>query len=246
MAAKRSPSTPSDSPAPAGKKAKVRKRRWYHQLRDVYVMTRRYDPSITWWMLGVFVGAVAVFTVVGLLTGTLWYWLVLGIPTGFLLALIIMGRRAERAAYSQIEGQPGASIAALGTLKRGWTVEKEPAAVDARTQDMVFRVVGRPGVVLVSEGPANRVGKLVEGERKRVARILPNVPIHIVQLGRDEGQVPLPKLVGKVRKLKGKLTAAESAEVAKRLRALGAARPPVPKGIDPLRARPDRKGMRGR
>jgi hypothetical protein len=42
------------------------------------------------------------------------------------------------------------------------------------------------------------------------------------------------------------LTKQEAAAVNKRLKALGAARPPVPKGIDPLRARPDRKGLRGR
>ena len=36
------------------------------------------------------------------------------------------------------------------------------------------------------------------------------------------------------------------AEVTKRLKSLGGAGLPVPKGIDPMRARPDRKGMRGR
>lgn len=239
MAAKRS------EPRPA-KKPKVKKRRWYHQLRDVYQMTRRHDPAVTWWMLGAFVAIVAVAVVLGIVFGTLWYWLVLGIPTGFLVALIIMGRRAERAAYAQIEGQPGAAAAALSTLRRGWAIEKEPAAVDPRTQDMVFRAVGRPGVVLVSEGPATRVGRLLDGEKRRTARVLPNVPIHLIQCGNDEGQVPLTKLAKTVRRQKGKLTRAETAEVAKRLKALGAARPPIPKGIDPTRARPDRKGMRGR
>ncbi|MGO2739556.1 MAG: DUF4191 domain-containing protein, partial [Cellulosimicrobium funkei] len=34
--------------------------------------------------------------------------------------------------------------------------------------------------------------------------------------------------------------------VSKRLRALGVSRLPIPKGIDPTRARPDRKGLKGR
>lgn len=245
MAAK-PPTSTASSRRGAGTPTKTRKRRWYHQLLDVYKMTRRSDPAITWWMLGIFFGTTAIAVTVGILTGSLVYWLILGVPTGLLVALIFMGRRAERAAYAQIDGQPGAAVAALGTLRRGWTVEKEPVAVDPRTQDMVFRVTGRPGVILVSEGPPHRVGKLLESERRRVARVLPDVPIHLIEYGNDEGQVPLAKVTKKVQRTKRKLTAAEAAEAAKRLRALGPARLPVPKGVDPLRARPDRKGMRGR
>lgn len=238
MAAKKSP-----SPA---KPPKARKRRRFRQLWDVYQMTRRQDPAVTWWMLLAFVVVVGISAVLGTLYGALWYGLLLGIPTALLVALTIMGKRAEKAAYGQIEGQPGAATAALGTLRKGWNLEKDPVAVDPRTQDFVFRVTGRPGVILVSEGPAARVGRLLENERKRVARLLPNVPIHVIQMGNEEGQVPLLKLTRTVQRKKRKLTAAEVAEVTKRLKALGAARPPIPKGIDPMRVRPDRKGMRGR
>ena len=34
--------------------------------------------------------------------------------------LIIFGRRAQRSAYRQVEGQPGGGGAALGALRRGW------------------------------------------------------------------------------------------------------------------------------
>ncbi len=239
MAAKST--TPSDSKPPKAKKS-----RWYHQLWAVFQMTRRHDPKAAWWMLAAFVGVLAITVAFGLLIDRLWFTMVIGLPTAVLVPLIIMGRRAERAAYAQIDGQPGASVAALGTIRRGWTVEKEPVAVDPRTQDLVFRAVGKAGVVLVSEGPAARVPKLLESEKRRVARVLPNVPVHLIQYGNEEGQVPIGKLVRTVQRLKGKLTAAETAEIAKRLKALGAMRLPVPKGIDPMRARPDRKGMRGR
>ena len=118
--------------------------------------------------------------------------------------------------------------------------------MDPRTQDLVFRGIGRAGVVLVGEGAPARIAKLLESERKKVARILPNVPITLIQSGSAEGQVPLRKLPRTVQKLKPTLTKQEVAEITKRLRSLGGMRLPVPKGIDPYRARPDRKGMRGR
>ncbi|MBO1750624.1 DUF4191 domain-containing protein [Actinotalea sp. BY-33] len=238
----------ASSPAPdqGGKPAKVKKTRWYHQIWQAYQMTRRADPAVTWWMLAVFVGVLAVALVIGLLVNMVIYLLVVGLPFAFLGALFLLARRAEAAAYSQIEGQPGASISALRTIRRGWDFPEEPTAVDPRTQDLVFRGIGRPGIVLVGEGPAHRIPKLLEAERRKVSRVLPNVPVILIQSGREEGQVPLRKLPRTVQKLKPSLTKQEVSEVTKRLKALGGARLPVPKGVDPYKARPDRKGMRGR
>jgi hypothetical protein len=228
------------------KPPKQKKTRWYHQLWQVYGMTRKQDPAVTWLMLGAFAAVLLVAVLIGLAWGPWVYTLLLGLPFAALAAMFILARRAETAAYSQIEGQPGASRAALSTIKRGWNFPEEPVAVDPRTQDLVFRGVGRAGVLLVGEGPSHRVGRLLEAERKRTARLVPNVPITLMQVGSGEGQVPLKKLPAAVRKLKPTLTKQETAEVIKRLTALGAVRLPVPKGIDPMRARPDRKGMRGR
>ncbi len=216
------------------------------QMRDVYAMTRRVDPAVRWWLLGAVLGTLVVVLGIGLLTGHPIYAAVIGIPLALLAGLFVLARRAEAAAYSQLEGQPGAAGAALRVLRRGWEVREEPVAVDPRTQDAVFRVLGRPGVVLIADGPAHRVAKMVEGERRRVARLLPDVPITVLQAGRGEGQVPIGKLPRKVMRLKPKLTKAEVAVVSKRLRAMGGVRVPVPKGIDPMRARPDRKAARGR
>ncbi|GCE75835.1 DUF4191 domain-containing protein [Cellulomonas biazotea] len=225
---------------------KVRKTRWYHQVWQAYQMTRQNDPAVTWLILAVFVGIVAVGLVVGLIFNAVVYFLLLAIPFALLGAMFVLARRAETAAYTRIAGQPGASRAALGTIRRGWTFTDEPVAVDPRTQDMVFRGLGRAGVVLVSEGPAARVGKLLESERKRTARVISGAPITLIQVGDDEGQVPLRKAPRAVQKLRPQLTKQEVAEVSKRLTALGGVRLPVPKGVDPMRARPDRKGMRGR
>lgn len=239
--ARKSSSTETSAPKP-------KKRRWYHQVWDVFQMTRKSDPSVVWWMLLAFFGTIALGVGIALIFDLpLWFWVTLSVPFGFMIATVILSRKAEAAAYGRIEGQPGATSAALGTIKRGWNIEDEPVAIDPRTQTMVFRAVGRPGVVLIADGGTRGVQqRMLEQERKRVNRLVPDVPVTLLQVGREENQVPLPKLAATVRKQKNKITSAEVTEVARRLRALGGVRMPVPKGVDPLKARPDRKGMRGR
>lgn len=244
--------TPAASDAPKRglfsrkpKAAKVKKPSRLKQINEVFQMTRRHDPMVVWLMLLSFLGVVAVSFLVGFLLENWITGLIIGIPLGLLAATLILSRRAERAAFAQIENQPGASGAALGTLKRGWITEDQPVAVNPRTQDAVFRAIGRPGVVLVSEGPSHRVRPLVDAERKRLARILPNVTVHVIESGRGEGQVPLSQVAKKMNKLNKELTKIEVSAVSKRISSLGN-RLPIPKGIDPYKARPDRKAARGR
>ncbi|WP_277213142.1 DUF4191 domain-containing protein [Isoptericola croceus] len=241
----RTKSGAGDSADAPKKQKKPKKQRWYHQVWAAYKMTKRQDPLVTWIMLAVFCGILALALLIGFLTGHPIYATIVGLPFSLLGAMFVLTRKAERAAYTQIEGQPGAVRAALGTVRGGWNFQDEPVAVN-RQQDLVFRGIGRPGVVLVSEGPSHRVQRMLEDERRRTARVLPNVPITLLQVGSEDGQIPLPKVARKVQRMKKKLTRAEAAEVGKRLKALGGVRLPVPKGIDPMKARPDRKGMRGR
>jgi len=245
---------PAPSPAPAeGRRRGLFRRRKPRtgpgriaQMREVYRMTARVDPSIKWWMIGALLIPFVVFEVIGILTGHPIYFGIIGVLFGVLAALFVLARKAEQAAYKSLEGQPGAAGAALRTLRRGWVVEDEPVAIDPRTRDTVFRVVGRPGVILVSDGPPHRVTKLLDDERRRTARVLRDVPLHLVQCGRGDGQTPLPKLPRKIQRLERKLTKQEVMEVQKRLKALGGLKAPIPKGIDPFRARPDRRAVRGR
>lgn len=234
--------------------AKPRKQR-FAQLRrigEVYRQSKAIDPSITWWMLGTFLLVELVLILIGLAIGHPIYLGIVGLPLALLAAAVVMARRAESAAYRQLEGQAGGGGAALGALRRGWYYDQQPVAVEAtRPGDvagaaMVFRAIGRPGVVLVCEGPVGRAQRLGESERKRITRVLPSVPVHVLRVGSAVGEVPVRKLAGKIQRMKPALTKAEVSAVNKRLKALGAPKPPVPKGIDPSRARPDRKGARGR
>ena len=109
--------------------------------------------------------------------------------------------------------------------------------------------MGRPGIVLVAEGPTGRTQRLVQDESKKIKRILSTVPLHVVHVGTGEDQTRLIDLSKTLRRLPTKptrLTDAEIAQVSKRLASLGSKGLPIPKGVDPMRARPDRRAMRGR
>lgn len=215
------------------------------QIRQSYTLTKQGDPKIGLILLGTFVlAALAGFAVMLLVFRTLWMPIVFGILIGVLAVLIVFGRRAQRSAISQIEGRPGAAAAALGMLRRGWKVD--PAIGVTKQQDVVTRVVGPPGIVLVGEGNPNRLRPLLTSERRRHERVVAETPIHEVLVGNDQGQVPLRRLTRHVTKLGRKVKPAQMTDILARLRALDAQRPPLPmpKGPMPTSNRSAMKGMR--
>ncbi|WP_345218714.1 DUF4191 domain-containing protein [Georgenia halophila] len=242
MARKKSDGATDAAPVPEPEK----KQRWYHNVRDAYQMTRRVNPAITWILIGVFVLTMGLALAIGFAWGHPIYMAFFGLLLSLTLLMAVLAWQTRKSSYKQIDGRPGAVGAVLGQIRRGWNLEQEPVAVNPRTQDMVFRMIGKAGIVLVSEGPSHRAGRLLNEEKRKVSRVAPNVPVHTVQYGNEEGQVPISKLTRTVQKLDKKLTSAEVAQVSKRMQALGSAKPPVPKGVDPMKARPDRKAMKGR
>jgi len=197
-------------------------------IKQAYSLTRKNDPKLPWIMLIVFVAAVAVVEVVGILLGSPWLYLPVGILLGLLAALIIFGRRAQGSAYRQVEGQPGAAAWVLEGMRGDWRVTSGVAGT--AQLDAVHRVLGRPGIVLVAEGAPSRVRGLLAQEKKKIARVVGDTPIYDIVVGDDEGQVPLRKLSNHVMKLPRNLTAAEVNSLGRRMSALGGARMPVPGG----------------
>ncbi|MEU6082886.1 DUF4191 domain-containing protein [Streptomyces sp. NPDC047108] len=207
------------------------------QIALTYQMTKRVDSKV-----GLVVGAVGVVTfgvllAIGFAIGHPVYLGLLGFLLAFLAMAIIFGRRAERAAFGQMEGQPGAAAAVLENVGRGWTVT--PAVAMNRSQDVVHRAVGKAGIVLVGEGNPNRLKGLLASEKKKMARIVVDVPVHDVIVGEAEGQVELKKLRTTLMKLPRVLPGNQVTIVNDRLRAMGdlMSNMPLPKGPMP-------KGMR--
>ena len=214
------------------------------QIVQTYRMAKKTDRRIGLFTLGAFLlGALLGFAVIYLLPGDGLLSLILAIAgailSGLLAAIIIFGRRAQAAAFGQMEGQPGAAASALQMLRRGW--KTDPVVGFNKQQDIVHRVVGPPGIVLVGEGHPNRIKALLATERRRHERVLPETPIHEVICGKGDGEVPLNKLVKHVTKLGRNLKGADMTDVLNRLKAIDAHRPavPMPKGPMPT------KGMRG-
>lgn len=216
------------------------------QFVETYRMARKVDRALPLWLLGAFiVGAAIGFGLLTLLPGDgLLRWvlrIVSALLFGTLSAMIVFGRRAQTAAYKQMDGQPGAAAAALRMLRRGW--KTDPVIAFTKQQDIVHRVVGPPGIVLIGEGNPNRLRQLLSGERRKHERVAAGVPIHEVVCGNGEGQVPLPKLVKHVQKLGRQVKPAEMTDILNRLKALDANRSPIPMPKGPVPT--SMKGMRG-
>lgn len=216
------------------------------QMYQVFQMTRRYDNLAIWYLLLAFLVPVLVGLALAFLLsfdqvlGFVLY-IIAGVLGGILAFLIVLGRRAEKAAYSQIAGQPGAVGAVLkSSLRRGWTASEMPINVSPKTQDAVYRAVGRGGVALIGEGPRSRTQRMLEEERRNVTRILPNVPVSFLYVGPDPDSIPLHKLPVRLRQLKHALRKPEILAVSNRLNSLGKNGLPIPKGVDPTKVRAPR------
>ncbi|ASY35315.1 MULTISPECIES: DUF4191 domain-containing protein [unclassified Streptomyces] len=207
------------------------------QIALTYKMTRRVDPRIGLVIGAVGIVAFGVLLAIGFLIGHPVYLGIFGFLVGVLAMAIIFGRRAERAAFSQMEGQPGAAAAVLDQMKRGWTTTT--AVAMNRSQDVVHRAVGKPGIVLIAEGNPNRVKGLLAAEKRKMARVVSDVPVHDMIVGNGEGQVPLKKVRTTLLKYPRVLTGPQVTETTDRLRAMGdmMKNMPLPKGPMP-------KGMR--
>lgn len=207
------------------------------QIALTYKMTRKADPKVGLVVAAVGIVTFGVFLAIGFLIDHPIYLGILGFLLAFLAMAIVFGRRAERAAYGQLEGQPGAAASVLQNIGRGWSFT--PAVAMNRSQDVVHRAVGRAGIVLVAEGNPNRVKSLLAAEKKRMNRVVVDVPVHDVIVGNGEGQVSLKKLRTTLMKLPRVLTGPQVTSANDRLRAMGdlMSNMPLPKGPMP-------KGMR--
>ncbi|MGO2749294.1 MAG: DUF4191 domain-containing protein [Pseudoclavibacter sp.] len=222
----------------------------FKQIWQVLKMTVKYDKTAPWIMAAAVLVPLIIAALVSIfLPGSnalIWILtMILGLMVGVLLFMFTLNWRAERVAFGQLEGRAGAAGQVLTSAMRGtWQTSEMPVAFNAKTQDAVYRAIGKPGVVILTEGSKAGTKRLLDDERRKTARILPNVPIHHFHVGTGSEDVKLVQIRKTLNKLPKKLTKPEIVAVTSRLKALGSNALPIPKGIDPMRMRSSRSQMR--
>jgi hypothetical protein len=223
----------ADRAAPAKKQGPSRRER-LSQIRLAFTMTRKNDPKMLPLIVGGFVVTLALFVLLGVLIGHPVYLGIVGFLFALLVAASLFGRRVQRSAFAQVEGQLGAAAAVLQNMRGNWRVT--PAVGFTKEQDLVHRVIGRPGIVLVAEGNPNRVRNLIGAEKRQLARVVGDTPVYDVTVGEGEGQLALKDLERHFARLPRNIKPAQVNALDTRLKALRNQAPlPIPKGPMPTR-----------
>lgn len=221
---------------------------WFRQVIETYRVTVEVDPQAQWVMIGGGLGVAVLVTLIGfLLPGSLWWmWLITGVMAGLVAALYLLLNRAKKATYKRYAGKPGSAEVAFGMLdKKKWSYV---AGITATRQlDIVHRVVGPAGIVLVGEGSTARLKTVLASEVRKHEQVAYGTPVTTVIMGDAEGQVPLDKLADHLKRMPKTVKPVQLTEVKQRLRALDAVRPkaPLPKGPMPS-VKGLNRAMRGR
>lgn len=226
------PSTPKPTKA---RKPKGARKEQFKQFGQAFKITASRDSRLIPLVIVAFVGVAVVVELIALALGHPLLYLVFAVLFGLLAAMVVFGNRARRAAMLQMEGQPGAAPSVLKNMRGNWHTTE---SVAGNTQmDLVHRVVGKPGVILIGEGAPHRVRGLLAQEKKRVARISGQTPIYDIIVGNDEGQVPLKKLSSHLLRLPPNIRDAKQINALDtRLATLSSPRAAMPKGPMPAKA----------
>jgi len=239
MAKTRDPGSAKAAKAEAKAARKTASKERRSQLWQAFQIQRKEDKRLLPYMIGAFVLIVAGCAVFGVLSGGFGGYMMipLGVVLGALVAFIIFGRRAQKSVYRKADGQTGAAAWALDNLRGKWRVT--PGVAATGHFDAVHRVIGRPGVILVGEGSSTRVKPLLAQEKKRTARLVGDIPIYDIMVGKGEGEVPLAKLERHLTKLPANITVKQMDSLESRLAALGTKVGPaaMPKGPLPTQAK---------
>ena len=207
-------------------------------VKDAYRLVKKDSPLAVFWCLLVFVLILTFGVIIGYNLDHPIYAGFLSLPLAFLAAFFLFTRYANTAAFSSIEGQIGAGASVLMSIKRGFLTT--PAVNVNRNQDMVHRVSGKAGIILVGEGGFG-VKSLMQDERRKMERFLSGVPVTEVIVGDGEGQVSIRKLQKHLKKLPKKLSTVQLREVRARVKSVGGLNLPMPKGPMPTNVRMPRR-----
>jgi hypothetical protein len=210
------------------------------QIGMVFSFTAKRDP----WFVPLAAAAVLIPLALGVVAGLLlgWIWLPVAVMLALLGLLLVLNLRSNRAMMNAAEGQPGAAASIIENMRGDWRVT--PAVSSTTAMDMVHLVIGRPGVILIAEGNPQRVRSMLGQEKRRLSKVIGNAPLHDYVIGNDEGEIPIRKLRMTLMRLPRELAGKDVNALDKRLTALAAARPQIPKGAIPKNMRPAKGAFR--
>ncbi|MDQ1113750.1 putative membrane protein YeaQ/YmgE (transglycosylase-associated protein family) [Microbacterium testaceum] len=221
---------------------------FFSQLKTLYTFTQKEYRWLPFLLAGIVLVGIALGVLVGFLIPPLAAWSVIlwgvtGLLAGILASMITMTRLSTTAMYKKIDGMPGATGHVLSSsLGRNWQASEAPIGVNPRTQEAVYRAIGRGGVVLIGEGNRSRLTRLVGEERSRVTRVAAGVPVTVLYVGHGDDEVPIAKLASTIKALPKKVDRSTMAAVIKRVSSVsqGLSSLPIPKGVDPTKMRSPR------
>jgi hypothetical protein len=215
------------------------------QIFEVYKVTTQHDPKANLYMGGALALTIVVFLVIGIFLKPWWLYLVFGVLFGVLAAMSVLTWRAKSATYKRYEGQKGSAEVAMSMLGKEWV--KSPVITANRQLDIVHRVVGPAGIVLIGEGDPGRVRAMLATEAKKHEQVKYGVKVTSIVMGDRDNQVPLDKIADHIKKLPKVIKTAEITDISNRLKALDSMRPkiPLPKGPMPT-SKGARAAVRGR
>lgn len=221
---------------------------FFRQIRSLFTFTREAYSWLPYLLIGILLLGVGLGVLVGFLIPPLVWWSVVlwgvtGLMLGILGSLMTMTRLSTTAMYRKIDGMPGATGHVLSTsLGRNWVTSEMPVGVNPKTQEAVYRAIGRGGVVVIGEGARGRLTRLMNEERTKVQRVAQGVPVTAFYIGHGEGDVQIKDLAKTIKALPKKIDKGTMAAVIKRVDSVSQslASLPIPKGIDPTKVRAPR------
>jgi hypothetical protein len=203
------------------------------RVKQAYQVGRKHEPLILLWPILGFLLPVALGVGLGLAFNHLIIGPLLGVIVGLLAGMNLFFLRAQRGLYAEHAGTPGVALQVIRSLRGDWKITE--AVQFNRSQELVHRVIGRPGVILVAEGRSANVRNLLAAEAKRTRRIAPDVAVHEIVVGDRDGDVPLIKLRSHMNKLPRVLRGPAVKSLDVKLKAVANTSVPLPKGPMPTR-----------
>jgi hypothetical protein len=221
---------------------------FFSQIKSLFRFTREVYGWLPWAQVAILVAGVLVGLVIGYLIPpfqiwSLILWGITGLLLGVLGALFLMTRLSTTAMYQKIDGMPGAAGHILSnSLGRKWQASDTPVGINPKTQEAVYRAVGRGGIVIVGEGSRGRLTRLINEERTKAQRVAHGVPVNVFYVGHGEDDIAIADLAKTIKKIPNAINKTTLAAVIRRIDSVSqsVASLPIPKGIDPTKMRAQR------